>query len=148
MELEFVTLDRSRLVTGDNIESCILDVCNRFWLCTICIDLHPVTHSILLEILDDVPVLHVGLVCPLPYPKDFLSWICNHLHPGSWVIGESKVNSLNLHQMIHLLLDRERVTEFKVINQTIQCSYFALNIHLCPIGVILACILNLLDLLR
>ena len=107
MELEFVTLDRSRFVTWDDIESCLLDVRNRLWLCTIRIDLHPVTHSILQEILDDVPVLHVGLVCPLPYPKDLLSWICNHLHPGSWVIGESKVNSLDLHQVIHLLLNRE-----------------------------------------
>ena len=107
MELEFVTLDRGRLVTGDNIESRILNVRNGFWFCTICIDLYPVTHSILLEVLDDMPVLHVGLVCPLPHPQDLLSWICNHLHPGSWVIGESKVNSLDLHQVIHLLLNRE-----------------------------------------
>ena len=107
MELEFVTLYRSRFVTWDDIESCLLDVRNRLWLCTIRIDLHPVTHSILQEILDDVPVLHMGLVCPLPYPKDLLSWICNHLHPCGWVIGESKVNSLDLHQVIHLLLDRQ-----------------------------------------
>ena len=107
MELEFVTFDRGRLVTGDDIESCILDIRNGFWLGTICIDLYPVTHSILLEILDDMPVLHVGLVYPLPHPQDLLSWICNHLHPGSWVIGESKVNSLDLHQVIHLLLNRE-----------------------------------------
>ena len=107
MELEFVTFDRGRLVTGDNIVSRILNIRNRLWLGTICIDLHPVTHSILLEILDDVPVLHMGLVCPLSYPKDLLSWICNHLHPCGWVIGESKVNSLDLHQVIHLLLDRQ-----------------------------------------
>ena len=107
LELEFIAFYGCILVTWDDIESCILNIRNRLWLGTIRIDLHPVTHSILLEILDDVPVLHVGLVCPLPYPKDLLSWICNHLHPGSWVIGESKVNSLDLHQVIHLLLNRE-----------------------------------------
>ena len=107
LELEFVTLGRCILVTGDDIESGILDVSNGLWLCTIRIYLHPLGDSILLEILDDVLVLHVCPVASLPHPQDFLSVVCHHLHPGGWIIGESKVHSLDLNQVIHLRFLRE-----------------------------------------
>jgi hypothetical protein len=49
--------------------------------------------------------------------------------------------------VIHLRFLREVVTEFKVIDETIQCSNLALTIDFPPIGVILV-VLNLGNLFR
>ena len=81
LEFQLVLFDRSILVARYYIESGILDVSDGFWFSTIRIDLHPIGDSILLEILDDVLVLHVCPVAPLPHPGDLLPRICDHLHP-------------------------------------------------------------------
>ena len=120
----------------------ILYVRNALRLRTIRIYLHPPADSIIRQVLYDMLVLHMRLIAPLPDIEDFLSRICNDLHPGSRIIGKSKVQSLYLHQVVHLRLDREFIYLLKLIDETIQCSLKSAPIHFPPIGITLL-ILNL-----
>ena len=142
LKFEFVGLDRGILVARDDIESGILYVRNALRLRTIRIYLHPPADTIILQVLDDMLVLHMRLIASLFHIEDFLPWIRNDLHPGSRIIGKSKVQSLYLHQVVHLRLDREFIYLLKLIDETIQCSLKSASVHFPPIGITLL-VLNL-----
>ena len=75
----------------------------------------------------------MGLITPLPDIENLLPWVSNYLHPGSWVVGESKVQSLDLNQVIHLCLDREFINLLKLIDDAIQDTLKSATIDLPPI---------------
>ena len=77
------------------------------------------------------------LIAPLSDIKNLLAWICNDLHSGSRIIGKSKVQSLYLHKVVHLRLDREFIYLLKLIDETIQCSLKSASVHFPPIGITL-----------
>ena len=66
LKLELVGLDRGILVAWYYIESGILDVGNGLRLGTVRIYLNPPSNTIILQGLDDVLVLHMSSVAPLP----------------------------------------------------------------------------------
>ena len=135
MELEeqLVGLDGCILVAGDDLESRLLDVGNGFRLGTIRIDLRTPPDAVRLEVCDDVLVLHMGLVAPLPAVEDFLPVVGKHLHPCGWIVREAEVKSLDFDEVAVLL--REGIDLVEGVDETFQASLLSESVDLPPIRI-------------